>query len=88
MLRALRPFLAMTVKHEARCNSTARILGRARPSQAEVPEDFRVGTLNGVNIYEITIGETQQHLRNHLFTSVDLVNFCLQRVQCVRSTVS
>jgi hypothetical protein len=48
-----------------------------------IPMDFRVGSLHGHDLHEVTIGELSAHLSEGSFTSVEYVEFCLERIRRV-----
>ncbi|KAF2180472.1 amidase [Zopfia rhizophila CBS 207.26] len=49
--------------------------------QANVPSVFRLDKLKGHDVYEINIIDLQTHFRKGDFSSVDYVQFCLDRIQ-------
>ena len=73
--------------HFPREAGAARVssLSRREQSQQQVPKNFRVQPLKGVEVYEMTIEELQRCLTDCHFTSVDFVKFCLQRIHSVRA---
>lgn len=52
-------------------------------TQQDVPEIFRLEELNGLNLYEVSIAELQEYFSKGQLTSVEYVNFCLDRVRKV-----
>ena len=52
-------------------------------SQQATPPLFRVEELRGLDLYESSVEEIQQHLSAGRFTSVDYVKFCLRRIHNV-----
>jgi len=61
------------------------VSGGMRPlaKQDDVPNIFCVGKLNGVDLYESTIHEIQQHLEHGSFTSLEYTKFCIDRIHAV-----
>lgn len=55
-------------------------------AQDELPDVFRLPSCNGHNLYEITVDELQHLFSSGALTSVQYVQFCLDRVQRVSST--
>ncbi|KAK4934876.1 hypothetical protein LTR10_023972 [Elasticomyces elasticus] len=53
------------------------------PAQDEMPEVFRLPSFKGHNLYEITVDELQHLFSSGALTSVQYVQFCLDRVQRV-----
>ena len=53
------------------------------PSQQSVPHLFRMKELEGLDLYESSVQDIQQHLSEERFTSVDYVKFCIQRILAV-----
>lgn len=51
-----------------------------RPGQDSVPLPFRLDTLNGVDLFEITVVELQAALARGDFTSYQLVRHCIDRI--------
>ena len=64
-----------------RIPSQARL--RHRASQQNVPHLFRLQELKGLDLYEKSVEDIQRHLSEDHFTSVDYVDFCLQRIHDV-----
>jgi hypothetical protein len=58
-------------------------MAEERQPEMETPSQFQLGKLNGQDVYEATIQDFQHHLAASDFTSVELVEFCLERVQKV-----
>ncbi|OQU98275.1 hypothetical protein CLAIMM_04084 [Cladophialophora immunda] len=54
---------------------------RARSSQDEMPEVFRLPRCNGLDLYEVSVDELQHLYSTGALSSVDYVKFCLERVQ-------
>lgn len=52
-------------------------------AQVNIPAAFHLPTLNGVNMHEITVGKLQASLASGRFTSKELINHCLSRIQSV-----
>ena len=52
-------------------------------SQQSIPHLFRLERLKGLDLYENSVEEIQQHLSEGRFTSVDYVRFCLRRIHMV-----
>ena len=52
-------------------------------SQQGLPHLFRLEELKGIDLYERPVDEIQQYLSQGLFTSVDYVKFCLERIHIV-----
>ena len=85
MLRFLqRPLTRVNMPKEAGAAGVSS-LSRREHSQQHVPQTFRVQLLKGVDLFEVTIEELQRCLTDRLFTSVEFVKFCLQRVHSVRA---
>ena len=60
----------------------------ARPNplivaQQSVPAVFGLEELNGLNLYEITVAMLQGYLSDGQFTSLEYVQFCLERIRRV-----
>ena len=60
-------------------------LSRREHPQQNVPQNFQVQPLKGVEVFEMTVEELQRYLTDRRFTSVDFVRFCLQRIHAVRA---
>lgn len=79
MLRSLRThFLSSKVNDSARTAAQVHDL-----SQQNIPHLFRLEELKGLDLYESSVEEIQQRLSEGHFTSVDYVEFCLQRIHNV-----
>ena len=52
-------------------------------SQQNITQLFCLEKLKGLDLYESSVGQLQQHLSNGHFTSVDHVKFCLERIRVV-----
>ena len=50
-------------------------------SQDHIPQIFHLPKLKGLDLFEITIDELQEHYENDSLTSVGYVQFCLDRIQ-------
>jgi amidase len=50
-------------------------------SQDRTPSIFRLPKLKGLDLFEITIHELQEHFKNGSLTVVEYVSFCLERIQ-------
>ena len=61
----------------------ARQTNQHKIDQDEVPAVFRMETLNGCDVYEITIKNLQDFYRMRNFTCVEYVQYCLNRLQKV-----
>ena len=85
MLRLLQlPLTRVNLPKEAGA-ATVSSLSRRENSQQNVPQNFRVQPLKGVDLFEMTIEELQRCLSDLRFTSVEFVKFCLQRIHSVRA---
>ena len=51
--------------------------------QQDFPHLFRLEKLKGLDLYESSVEEIQKCLSEGLFTSVDYVEFCLNRIHTV-----
>ena len=58
---------------------------RSGLSQHAVPGIFQLPLLQSLDLYEVTVRELQQHFANDDLTSVEYVEYCLQRIQNVRN---
>lgn len=71
----------------SKVNGTARTAAQVRLhhdlSQQDIPHLFRLEELKGLDLYESSVEEIQQRLSEGRFTSVDYVEFCLQRIHNV-----
>lgn len=54
-------------------------------SQGDIPDIFRLPTLHGVDLFEITVDELQHHFSSRSLTSWEYTRLCLNRIQKVRS---
>jgi hypothetical protein len=54
-------------------------------SQGNIPDIFRLPTLHGVDLFEITVDELQHHFSSRTLTSWEYTRLCLSRIQKVRS---
>lgn len=61
-------------------------LGQREHSQQHVPQQFQVQPPKGVKLFENAVEELQRCSADRRFTSVDLVEFCLQRIHPVCAT--
>ena len=52
-------------------------------SQQNIPNLFCLEKLNGLDLYESSVGQIQQYLSQGHFISVDYVKFCLERIRIV-----
>ncbi|KAK5062778.1 hypothetical protein LTR84_004853 [Exophiala bonariae] len=50
-------------------------------SQGNIPDIFRLPTLHGVDLFEITIDELQHHFSSRSLTSWEYTRLCLNRIQ-------
>ena len=48
-----------------------------------IPDAFQMESLEGLDLYEVTIGEIQHYLSNGSMTSVEYVDYCLDRIRRV-----
>ena len=53
------------------------------PSQDDVPQIFRLNSFKSLALYEITIDNLQHFLSDGRLTSVEYVQFCLDRIHRV-----
>ncbi len=53
------------------------------PQQRHVPEKFQVKTLNGINIFEITIAQLAQCFTQQDFSCVEYTEFCIERIKTI-----
>ena len=53
------------------------------PSQDDVPQIFRLDSFKSLALYEITIDHLQHLLSDGCLTSVEYVQFCLDRIHRV-----
>jgi hypothetical protein len=52
-----------------------------RPPKITCLLSFRLSELKGLDLFEITIEELQRNYQHGSFTSVDYIQFCLDRIQ-------
>jgi hypothetical protein len=52
--------------------------------QDNAPPIFRLGNLRSIDLYEVTVDTLQQLMSEGLLTSVEYVDFCLNRIHAVR----
>ena len=62
---------------------SSKVNGTHDLSQQDIPHLFRLEELKGLDLYESSVEEIQQWLSEGHFTSVDYVEFCLQRIHNV-----
>ena len=84
MLRSLKAYLPrLNFVHDDAQAPIASAKGRCELSQQDVPQVFRVEALKSLDLYEVTIDDLRQYLADGRLTSVDYVDFCLQRIRRV-----
>jgi amidase len=64
-------------------SKSSRELGRGPASQENVIQTFLVNQLAGYDLFEVTIEQLQDHLAKGHFTSVDYVQYCLNRIRVI-----
>ena len=79
MAQSLKALIARVNFHSA----IAPVPGRNTFPQQDLPNPFRVQSLKGVELFEITVEILQRHLTEGHFSSADYVKFCLERIRCV-----
>ena len=79
MLRSLKNYFFPSVM-DSMARIPSQICQSHKASQQSVPPLFRLKELKGLDLYESSVDEIQQHLSEDRFTSVDYVKFCLQRI--------
>ena len=82
MLRSLNNYFLSSKLHNT-SGSTTQVRLHDDLSQKEVPHRFHLEELKGLDLYESSVQEIQQHLSEGHFTSVEYVKFCLQRIRNV-----
>ena len=82
MLRFLKDqFLSLNVHRMTRASAQSHL--HHNLSQQNIPHLFCLEKLNGLDLYESSVGQIQQYLSHGHFTSVDYVKFCLERIRVV-----
>lgn len=63
---------------------TMGVVARSVQELADVPHIFRLPKLNGLDLFEVTVDQLQDHYRKGRLTSTGYVRFCLERIRAVR----
>ena len=73
--RNLRAFLEFTKVY------THFIMKESARPQGAIPAVFRLEPLNSVDLFEASIPDLQRHLQEGKFTSVEYIQYCLERIR-------
>ncbi|KAF6220520.1 hypothetical protein HO133_002953 [Letharia lupina] len=79
MLRSVRTYFLSPKAHNT-VRTETEVRRHHDLSQQDISPLFRLEELKGLNLYECSMEEIQQHLSEGHFTSVDYVEFCLRRI--------
>ena len=82
MLRSLKNYFLPSKTHNT-SGTTTQVRLHHDLSQQDVPHRFRLEELKGLDLYESSVQEIQQHFSAGRLTSVEYVKFCLQRIRNV-----
>ena len=83
MLQLLKVALARLNPSEAHVRPMHPRLDGDPICQDSVPPIFRVNGFNSLDLYEVTVNKLQQLLSDGRLTSVEYINFCLERIHKV-----
>ena len=64
-----------------------RVLMSKMTDTAATPAAFQLTRLKGVDLFEVTIDQLQDHYEQGRFTCADYVDFCLERLRKVRASI-
>src|ERR1700733_6187619 len=79
--------LAIRIAQRSDLMKMPRELVHTPAGQEKVPETFRVDSLAGQELFEVTIQQLQDHFKKGHFTSVEYVKYCLSRIRALDSYI-
>jgi amidase len=79
--------LAIRIGQRSDLMKMPRELVHSPAGQEKVPETFRVDSLAGHELFEVTIQQLQEHFKKGHFTSVEYVKYCLSRIRALDSYI-